>query len=163
MRQGAGINVMQSQRLGNTVQVFPVPVVEHEWRARSAGQLGAEADAEVLQKTKHITAPPGGHSGGAEGILQDQVPANDPGENLTQSGVAVSVGRAGDGNHGGELGVAEAGENAANPGNDKGKNDGGPGVHGRGRSRQNENAGADNGADSQGNQVARSQGALQAV
>ncbi len=59
--------------------------------------VGGEADADA-----HVGA----------GVFENQVPADDPGNELAERGVSVSVGRAGDGNHGGQLGVAEAGERA---------------------------------------------------
>ncbi len=48
----------------------------------------------------------------AEGVLQNQVPADDPGHQFAQSGVGVGVSRAGDGNHRGQFGVAKPGEDA---------------------------------------------------
>ena len=48
----------------------------------------------------------------AEGVLEDEVPADDPGDQLAERRVGVGVGRPGDGDHAGELGVAEAGEGA---------------------------------------------------
>ena len=47
-----------------------------------------------------------------EGIFEDQVPADDPGDELAQRGVGVGIGGAGDGDHRRELGVAEPGEAA---------------------------------------------------
>ena len=47
-----------------------------------------------------------------EGVFEDQVPADDPRDQLAQRGVGVGVRRAGDGNHRGEFGVAEPGEHA---------------------------------------------------
>ena len=47
-----------------------------------------------------------------EGVFEDEVPADDPGDEFAQGGVGVGVGRAGDGDHAGEFGVAEAGERA---------------------------------------------------
>ncbi len=48
----------------------------------------------------------------AEGVFEDQIPADDPGDQFAQRGVGVGVGRAGDGDHGGQFGVAKAGEGA---------------------------------------------------
>ena len=47
-----------------------------------------------------------------ESVLEDEVPADDPGDELAERGVGVGVGRAGDGDHTGQLGVAKAGEAA---------------------------------------------------
>ena len=51
-----------------------------------------------------------GHVG--EGVFQDQVPADDPRNQLAHGDVGVGVGAAGDGDHGGQLGVTEAGKTA---------------------------------------------------
>jgi hypothetical protein len=45
-----------------------------------------------------------------EGVFEDEVPADDPRNELAHDGVRVRVCRARDGDHAGELGVTEAGE-----------------------------------------------------
>ena len=45
-------------------------------------------------------------------VFQDQVPTDDPGEDFSQSRVGIRVGAAGDGNHRGQLGVAQSSEAA---------------------------------------------------
>ncbi len=75
--------------------------------------VGGEADADA-----HVGA----------GVFEDQIPADDPGDELAERGVGVGVGRAGDGNHGGQLGVAEAGERADEGHQDHGERDGGTGA-----------------------------------
>ena len=75
--------------------------------------MGGEADADA-----HVGA----------GVLEDQIPADDPGDELAERGVGVGVGRAGDGNHGGQLGVAEAGERADEGHQHHGEGDGGTGA-----------------------------------
>ena len=64
----------------------------------------------------------------ADGVLEDQVPADDPGDEFAHGGVGVGVGAAGDGDHGGEFGVAEAGEAADDGDEDE--------ARGRGRGRR---------------------------
>ncbi len=48
----------------------------------------------------------------AEGVFENQIPADDPGDQLAEGGVGIGVSRAGDGNHRGQFGVTEAGEDA---------------------------------------------------
>ena len=57
-------------------------------------------------------AKPDAHAHVAEGVLENEVPADDPRDQFAHGGVGVGVGRAGDGNHRRELGIAEAGERA---------------------------------------------------
>ena len=48
----------------------------------------------------------------ADGIFQDEVPADNPGDQFAHGGVGVGVGAAGNGNHGGEFRVADGSETA---------------------------------------------------
>lgn len=48
-----------------------------------------------------------GHAGGADDVLQDEVPADGEGDELAHTDVAVHVSRAGFGHAGRELGIAE--------------------------------------------------------
>src|ERR1700744_6400359 len=50
----------------------------------------------------------------ADRIFENQVPADDPGNEFAHGGVGVGVGAASDGDHGGELGVANRSEAADN-------------------------------------------------
>ena len=47
-------------------------------------------------------------------VFEDQVPADDPGDQLAERRVSVGVGRAGDRNHRGQLCIAESGERTDN-------------------------------------------------
>jgi hypothetical protein len=49
-----------------------------------------------------------GHIG--DGVFEDEVPADDPGNELPHRGVGIGVGRAGNGDHGSELGVTKPGK-----------------------------------------------------
>ena len=67
-----------------------------------------------------------GHVGA--GVFEDQIPADDPGDQLAHGGVGIGVGRAGDGNHGSQFGVTEAGERADDGHQHQRKRDGGTGA-----------------------------------
>ena len=75
--------------------------------------VGGEADADA-----HV----------GTGVFEDEIPADDPGDELAERGVGIGVGGAGDGNHGGQLGVAKAGERADEGHQDHGERDGGTGA-----------------------------------
>ena len=47
-----------------------------------------------------------------DGVFEDEVPSDDPGENLAERGVGIGVGAASDGNHRGQFGVAQSGKAA---------------------------------------------------
>ena len=116
-------------------------------RSRGFASSRRKAEAEVLAEGEDVAAPAGADGGGAEGVFEDEVPADDPGEDFAERGVAVGVGGAGDGDHGGELGVAEAGEDAADARDDEGEHHAGAGVARGGRAGEHEDASADDGAD----------------
>ena len=80
-------------------------------------------------------AKPYAHAHVGAGVLEDEVPADDPGDELAEGGVGVGVGGAGDGDHAGELGVAEAGEGADDGDEDERDGEGraGAGAAGEGR------------------------------
>ena len=74
--------------------------------------LGIELDAEPVQQVYHVRGETDGDAHVAEGVFEDEVPADDPGDELAEGGVGVGVGGAGDGNHAAEFRVAEAGKAA---------------------------------------------------
>ncbi len=81
-------------------------------RARRRGELGRNVDSEIVKDARDIARPADGDRGGADHVFQDQVPADQPGDELTHRGIRVSISRTGDRDGGGHLGVAEAGEGA---------------------------------------------------
>ena len=68
--------------------------------------------AEPLKGRRHVCGESDADRHVADGVLEDQVPADDPGDQLAHGGVGVGVGAARDGDHRRQLGIAEAGEGA---------------------------------------------------
>ena len=130
---------------------------------RAGDPLRRQIDAECMEEGNHVRRPTDGDGGRADGVLQHQVPADDPGDPFAQGRVGVGVGAAGHGNHAGEFAVAQAGERAADSGHNHGNGDRGTGVLRGGNARQGEQARADDGADSQRDQVARTERSLEMV
>ena len=114
-----------------------------------------------LQQLVQVLAPGNAHGGRAQRVLHNQGPADNPGHELAHRGVGVGVGRAGNGNHGGELGVAQAGKHAADGGHDESQRHARPGGLRGGGGGAHKQAGPDDGAHAQGHEVAGAQGALQ--
>ena len=67
------------------------------------------------------------HGHVADGVLQDEIPADDPGDQFAHGGVGVGVGAAGNGNHRRQFGIAEPGEGADDRHQHDGKGQGRPG------------------------------------
>jgi hypothetical protein len=80
-------------------------------------------------------------------VLEDQVPADDPGDQLAERGVRVRVGRARDRHRRGELGVAQPRQRADDAGEQHRQDHGGARVRARGLARDHEDAGPDHGSD----------------
>ena len=65
---------------------------------------------EVSREGDEVARPAHADRRRADGVLEHQVPADDPGDQLAERGVAVGVRAAGDRDHARELRVAEPGE-----------------------------------------------------
>ena len=103
------------------------------------------------------------HGRRAHRVLQNEVPADDPGEQLAERGVGVGVGRSGDRHHRGELGVAEGGEDAGQARDAEGERQRRAGLVVRGDAGEHEDAGADDGADAEAGERHRAEDAAEPV
>ncbi len=96
------------QKCGD-VEVGARPVARLPDRRRpSIGQV----EAERCELRLGVGGEADGHDHVADDVFEDEVPADDPGEDFAQRRVGVGVGAAGDGNHRGQFGVAESGKAA---------------------------------------------------
>ena len=116
----------------------------------------------VLQKGNDITRPADRDGRGGKQIFENQIPADDPGDEFAERRVAVSVGRAGKRNHRGKFRVTKPGEGAGQSGEDEGINNGRSGVLRGGLAGEDKNAGADDRADAQRGEVDGAEGAFEA-
>ena len=126
---------------------------------RAVRQVEAEDADEVLE----VVRPAVRDGRRAHGVLEHQVPADDPGEQLAQRGVGVGVGRAGHRDHRGELRVAQRGEDAGDAGDHEGEDQRRAGLVVRGHAGEHEDAGADDRADAQAGELDRPEDAAQPV
>ena len=164
--------------------------------AEARGEIGgrdpaqAGMDAKPVEQVDNVRgkSDADGHVG--DGVLEDQIPADDPGDQFAHRGVGVRVGASGDGNHRGELRVAERGKAADNRDQHERKRDRracagaaeGRGVvdqvfeqgrvqngfeleflAGDGGADHGENAGADHGADAERSKAQPAESFLQAL
>ena len=108
----------------------------------------------------------------ADRVLEDQVPADDPGHELAERRVGVGVGAAGDRDERGQLRVAQAGERADRAEQHEGDDERraravadhgavGRDLADRGGADRREDAGADDGADPEHDEVAGAERALE--
>ena len=111
--------------------------------------LPRDVPAEEPQDPVEVLAPGDGDRGRADGVFEHQVPADDPRHQLAHRRVGVGVGAARDRNHRRELGVAEAGERAAEAGDEERERHRRAGAIGDGGRGSDEEAGADDRADAE--------------
>ena len=118
--------------------------------------------AEQLQDFAEVARPADGHGGGGDGIFQDQVPADDPGDQFADARVGIAIRAAGAADGAGQLGVAQGGEGAGGTGENEGQHDGRAGMLGRDHAGEHEDARADDAADAEHGQVESAKAAFQA-
>ena len=130
---------------------------------RRVRQCVRQVHAELLDEAHDVAGPADRDRGRGEQVLEDQVPADEPGDEFAERGVRIRVSAARHGDHRGELRVAESGERAAEAGDQERHDERGSGVVRRSRARQHEDAGADDGADAQQDEGARVERAVELV
>src|SRR5258708_38134762 len=81
-------------------------------------------DAEPIEKINQVRGKADAYGHVADGIFEDEVPTDDPGDKFAHGGVGVGVGAAGDGDHGGEFGVTDGSEAAGDGDQDERESDG---------------------------------------
>ena len=69
---------------------------------------GWNIHAEVVEEFDGVAGPSDGDGGGGEQVFQDQIPADDPGEEFAEASIGIGIGAAGGGNHSSVFGVTEA-------------------------------------------------------
>ena len=133
-------------------------------RAIAGGEPVGERDAAAEQRLE-IVAPRDRDGHVADGVLEDQVPADDPGDDLAQRRIRIGVRAPGLRDHRRQFGVAEPGKRARRAGEHEREHQRGAGagphhmarrvdLARRRRSDRAEDAGADHRADGEHDQVA---------
>ena len=127
-----------------------------EGRAREGGR---DRHVHLLgHEVAEIARPADRHRRSGGEIFQHQVPADDPGEEPAHRRVGVGVGAAGDWDHRGVFGVAQAGEEAAKARDREGDHHARTGIACGRMAGQHEDTRADDGADAERDQMDRAQG-----
>ena len=138
-----------------------VEVCGYAWcGAVCRGQLNWQMQAETFQQFVEITGPSGGHGGRLQCVFQNQIPADHKCDQLAERQIRVRICGTGHWCHCCELCIAQSCETAADRGQEEG--DAQCRTCGEGAlAGEHENAGADDGADSQHGKVKRFQCAFQ--
>ena len=120
-------------------------------------------DAELREHALEVARPAVRDGRRSDRVLEDQIPADDPGEQLAERRVGVGVGRSGHRHHRRELRVAQRGEDAGHAGHDVREHQRRSGDVARGGAGRDEDAGADDRADAQAGQLDGTEHAAQPV
>jgi len=94
------------------VEVVAGEVLQSGGEISGRDPFGGRIDAEPVEEIYDVSGKADTDTHVAEGVFENQIPADDPGDEFAERGVGVGVGRAGNGNHGGQFGVTKAGEDA---------------------------------------------------
>jgi hypothetical protein len=137
-------------------------------RVMGGAEVGAEPgrhrNPEMADQLAEIPGPSDGHADVAHRVFHDQVPPDDPGDELAQRSVGVGVGGARDRYHRRELGVAQRREAAGDRREQEREHDRRAGARPRrvaddGRAGGGEDPGADRGPDAERGEVPLVEGA----
>ncbi len=161
VRQRGGIDPKLRQLRRNAIQKLPMAIPVHEHRAWSSRDGGRQSNMEVLQQAQHIAAPARADRRRAECVLQHQVPTDDPGKDLAQGRIPVGIGGARHRDHRRKLRIAETREDARDRRHDEGVHHRRSGIERRSRPGEHEDTRANNSTNSEGDEIERSQRALQ--
>ncbi|MNV36210.1 hypothetical protein D3C71_1276790 [compost metagenome] len=107
-------------------------------------------DVEAIKQSLKISGPAAGDRRRSYAIFQHKVPAEHPGQKLSECHIAVGVGTPRHRNAGSEFRVAESGQGTGQSGDNEREYERRSSVLGGGHTRHDENAGPYDGADSKG-------------
>ena len=114
-----------------------------------------DRDAQVAQKAHDIARPADGDCRRAKRIFEDQVPADDPGDEFAHGRIGIGVGAPSDWDGGRHFRVAKTRKRAGNAAKYEGERNGRTGVGGRGMTGEHENAGAYDATDAERDEAPR--------
>ncbi len=106
-----GRNV-EAEMPAGSVEVVARKVLQAGGQVGRGDPLDGQMDAKPVEEVYQVSGEAHADAHVAESVFENQIPADDPGDQLAEGGVGVGVSRAGNGNHGGQFGVTEAGEDA---------------------------------------------------
>src|SRR5258708_40088857 len=74
---------------------------------------GGDVNSQITEQLREISGPSDGYRGTANDILQEQIPADDPGDEFSQGGIGVGISAPGHWKQRCKFGVAKGGTKAA--------------------------------------------------
>ena len=96
------------------VDVAPCQILQTEWKESRGKPSRVQVQTHPVQQVHYVGSETHAHTHVAEGVLQDQVPADDPRNQFAKRRVRIGVGRPRNRNHAAQFGVAKPGEAADN-------------------------------------------------
>ena len=118
-----------------------------------ARELRRQVQAEFGGQRLRVAGPADRHGRGRHREFQHEIPADDPGGKPAQAGAGVGVSGPRLRDHGGQFGVAQADETAGDPADHEGEAERRAGILRRRRAGEHEDARADRGPESDGDEA----------
>ena len=134
----------------------------HEVMTLAIGER-RDRDASLLHHVREVGRPADGDRACAKSKLEDEVPTDDPGHQLTEAGIRERVCRARDRDRARELGIAQSRERTRHAGEDERQGDRWPCLDPGRLAGEHEDPGADDDSDAEHGQVQRTQPLAQLV
>ncbi|MBF8295406.1 MAG: hypothetical protein HW389_1951 [Bacteroidetes bacterium] len=127
---------------------------------------GGDVNPQSIKELMEVCCPCDRHRNIADGIFDDKVPPNDPGDNFAECRIGVCIRTSRDRHEGGKLGITKGAEPARNGGDDEREHHSGtcPKVtwtSGRGSTDDCKDSGADYRTDTERDKINGAEGALQ--
>ena len=95
-----------------SVKVVAGQILQAGWQIGGRYPHQRRMEAEPVHQVDDVGGKAHADAHIAEGVFEDQIPADDPGDQFAHGGVGIGVSRTGNGNHGRQFGVTKAGEGA---------------------------------------------------
>ena len=120
-----------------------------------------QIDAARMKDADEVRRPAAGNGAGADGIFQNQAPADPPTKDFTERGIGIGIGTAGNGQERGQLGIRETDKGTGDGGKNKGEHQARAGVFCSADTREDENPRADDDAQAHEGDIKSPQGLIQ--
>ncbi len=148
------------RQIHDALRAHEMPGLVHDGRT---GERRWKLQPEFRHHALEIARPAVRDGRRPDGVLEDEVPTDDPGEQFAERGVRICVGGACHGHHRRKLGIAQRREDTGDARHDVRQHERGSGHVVGGRARRDKNPRADDRAHAEARELNRAQHAAQPV
>ena len=105
---------VESRMPARSIDILALQILQAQWQISRREPLWRQRHPDPVQQSNHMRGKAHAHAHVAERILQDQIPPNDPRNQLTERRVGIGVRRSRNGDHRRQLRIAETRQRAHN-------------------------------------------------